>query len=109
MAQIVKTIKGYKYAYEVKLDPKRKKQIWTYRGKVEKRLNPEKMKGELYSAIMRHARDTKDGQGENHERYPGRFSKIWGLLVTFTNKFYKCDKVKIIKILNKELYCLRGQ
>jgi hypothetical protein len=59
MAQVVKTIKGHKYAYEVKWDTKRKKQIWTYCGKVEKRIDPEKMKGELYSAIMRQARVQK--------------------------------------------------
>ena len=59
MAQIIKTIKGRKYTYEVKWDPKRKKQIWKYLGKVEKRIDPEELKGELYSAIMRHARVQK--------------------------------------------------
>ncbi len=59
MAQIVKTIKGRKYAYEVKWDPKKKKQIWKYLGKMEKRIDPEKLKGELYSAIMRHAKVQK--------------------------------------------------
>jgi len=59
MAQIVKTIKGRKYAYEVKWDPKRKKQIWKYLGKIEKRLDPEKLKVELYSAIVKHARVQK--------------------------------------------------
>ena len=59
MTQVVKAIKGHKYAYEVKWDPKRKKQIWTYQGKVEERIDPEKLKGELYSAIIRHARVQK--------------------------------------------------
>ena len=59
MTQVVKTIKGRKYAYEVKWDPKRKKQIWTYQGKVERRIDPEKLKGELYSAIMRHVKVQK--------------------------------------------------
>ena len=55
MAQATKTIKGHKYSYEVKWYLKRKKQIWTYHGKVEKRIDPEKLNGELYYAIMRHA------------------------------------------------------
>ena len=59
MAQIVKTIKGRKYAYEVKWDPKRKKQIWKYLGKIEKKIDPEKLSGELYSAIMRNAKVQK--------------------------------------------------
>jgi len=59
MTQVLKTIKGREYAYEVKWDPKRKKQIWTYQGKVERRINPEKLKGEPYSAITRHVRVQK--------------------------------------------------
>jgi len=39
MTQVIKKIKGYKYIYEVEWDPKRKKQIWTYQGKVEKRID----------------------------------------------------------------------
>jgi hypothetical protein len=59
MSQVVKTIKGRKYTYEVKWDQQQKKQVWTYVGKVEKRIDPEKLKGELYSAIMRHVRVQK--------------------------------------------------
>jgi len=59
MTRIIKTIKGREYAYEVKWDPEQKKQIWTYRGKIEKKVNPEKLKGELYSAIMRHVKMQK--------------------------------------------------
>jgi hypothetical protein len=59
MTQVVKTIKGRKYTYEVEWDPQRKKQVWTYKGKVEKRIDPEKLKGELYSAIIRHVRVQK--------------------------------------------------
>jgi len=59
MTRIIKTIKGRKYAYEVKWDPEQKKQIWTYQGKIEKKVNPEELKGELYSAIMRHVRIQK--------------------------------------------------
>ena len=59
MTRIIKTIKGRKYAYEVKWDPEQKKQIWTYQGKIEKKVNLEKLAGELYSAIMRHARIQK--------------------------------------------------
>ena len=39
MSQIVKTIKGRKYAYEVKWYPQQKKQIWTYQGKVEEKID----------------------------------------------------------------------
>ena len=59
MSQVVKTIKGRKYTYEVKWDPQQKKQIWTYKGTIEKKIDPEKLKGELYSAIMRHVRVQK--------------------------------------------------
>lgn len=59
MSQVVKTIKGRKYTYEVKWDQQQKKQVWTYKGKVEKRIDPETLKGELYSAIMRHVRVQK--------------------------------------------------
>jgi len=60
MAQVVKTIKGRKYTYNVKWDPERKKQIWTYIGKIEKKIDPEKLKGELYSAIMKQTRIQKN-------------------------------------------------
>ena len=60
MTQIVKTIKGCKYTYDVKWDPERKKQIWTYQGKIEKRVDPEKLKGELHCAIMRHVKIQKE-------------------------------------------------
>ena len=53
MSKIVKTIKGRKYTYEVKWDPHQKKQIWNYQGKVEEKIDHEKLKGELYSAIIR--------------------------------------------------------
>ena len=56
MSQIVKTIKGRKYAYEVMWDPQQKKQIWKYQGKVEEKIDQGKLKGELYSAIMRNVR-----------------------------------------------------
>ena len=59
MAQVVKTIKGRKYTYDVKWDLQQKKQIWTYKGTIEKKIDPEKLKGELYSAIMRHVRIQK--------------------------------------------------
>ena len=53
MTQVIKTIKGRKYAYDVKWDPERKKQIWTYQGMVEKKIDLEKLKGELYSFLFR--------------------------------------------------------
>jgi len=59
MSQVIKTIKGRKYTYEVKWNPQRKKQIWTYQGKVEEKIDQEKLKGELYSAIMRHVKVQK--------------------------------------------------
>ncbi len=59
MSQVVKTIKGRIYTYEVKWDPQRKKQIWTYQGKVEKKIDYEKLKCELYSTLIRHARIQK--------------------------------------------------
>jgi len=63
MAQVVKEIKGRKYTYEVKWYPQRKKQIWTYQGKLEEKIDQGRLKRELYSAIMRHARvQKKDGK-----------------------------------------------
>ena len=64
MTQLIKTIKGRKYAYDVKWDPERKKQIWMYQGRVEKKTDLEKLKGELYSAIMRHVRIQKKDRKE---------------------------------------------
>jgi hypothetical protein len=64
MTQVIKTIKGRKYAYDVKWDPERKKQIWAYQGRVEKKTDLEKLKGELYSAIMRHVRIQKKDRKE---------------------------------------------
>jgi hypothetical protein len=60
MTRVVKTIKGRKYAYEVTWDPEKKKQTWKYQGRTEKRIDSEKLKGELYCAIMRRARNKKD-------------------------------------------------
>ena len=59
MSQILKTIKGRKYTYEVKWDPQQKKQIWMYQGKVEEKIDREKLSGELYSTIVRHVRVQK--------------------------------------------------
>lgn len=59
MTRIIKTIKGRKYVYDVKWDPEKKKQIWTYQGKVKKKTDLEKLKGELYSTILRHVRIKK--------------------------------------------------
>ena len=64
MAQIIKTIKGRKYAYDVKWDSEKKKQIWTYQGPVEKGIDPEKLKGALYLAIIRHVRIQKTERKE---------------------------------------------
>jgi len=64
MTQIVKTIKGCKYTYDVKWDPKQKKQIWKYQGRTEKRIDSKKLKGELYCTIMRHVRIKKEDKKE---------------------------------------------
>jgi hypothetical protein len=64
MTRIVKTIRGRKYVYVVKWDPKKKKQIWTYQGKVEEKIDPEKLKGELYLAITRRLRIQKKDRRE---------------------------------------------
>jgi len=64
MTHVVKTIKGCKYAYEVTWDPEKKKQIWKYQGRAEKRFDSEKLKGELYCAIMRHVRIKKEDKKE---------------------------------------------
>jgi len=60
MAQIVKTLKGCEYKYDVKWNPERKKQVWTYLGKAEKRIDPEKLKGELHCTIMRQVKIQKN-------------------------------------------------
>jgi len=64
MTQIIKTIKGRKYAYDVKWDPEKKKQIWTYQGKVRKKTDLENLKSELYSTIMKHVRIKKKERKE---------------------------------------------
>jgi hypothetical protein len=64
MTQVVKTIKGRKYAYEVTWDSEKKKQIWKYQGRTEKRIDSEKLKGELYCAIIRHVRIKKEDRKE---------------------------------------------
>ena len=86
MAQVVKTIKGRKYSYEVKWDPKKKKQIWTYQGKVEKRIDPEKLKEELYSAIMRHARVQKTDRKKIMKAIQEVLAKYDSYWQLFTNK-----------------------
>jgi len=58
MGKVVKRIKGREYVYNVKWDPEKKKQVWTYEGKIgEKKkkmnLDREKLKEELYRAIKR--------------------------------------------------------
>ena len=59
MTQVVKTIKGRKYIYEVKWDSQQKKQVWTYKGKVEERIDPENLKKELYRTIMKRSKIQK--------------------------------------------------
>ena len=53
MTQVIKTINGRKYFYIVEWDPQRKKQIWTYQGKIEEKINPDELKKELYSSIFK--------------------------------------------------------
>lgn len=53
LVQIVKKIKGHEYVYEVTWDQEKKKQVWTYRGKVSKDFDPEKFKDEIYHAIKK--------------------------------------------------------
>jgi len=40
-------------------------------------------------------KDTKERPKGNNESYPGGFSKIRVLLVTFTNKFYASDNIRL--------------
>ncbi len=55
MSRVVKVIKGRKYVYDVEWDSERKKQIWTYKGKVgskkKKEFDKEKLKRDLYHTI----------------------------------------------------------
>lgn len=53
MAQVVKEIKGHRYLYEVRWDPKKKKQIWKYLGKAEVTVtfSPDKLNDDIYKAI----------------------------------------------------------
>jgi hypothetical protein len=60
MSQVVKTINGRKYTYDVKWDPQRKKQIWTYQGRIEEKIDQEKLKRELFAAITKHVRVKKE-------------------------------------------------
>ena len=64
MTQVIKTIKGRKYAYEVTWDPEKKKQIWKYQGRAEKKIDLEKLKGDLYCAIIRHVKIQKENRRE---------------------------------------------
>jgi hypothetical protein len=56
LAQIVKKIKGHEYIYEVTLAQEKKKQVWTYRGKVSKDFNLETFKDEIYHAVRKNYR-----------------------------------------------------
>jgi hypothetical protein len=56
LAQIVKKIKGHEYIYEVTWDQEKKKQVWTYRGKVSKDFNLETFKDEIYNAVRKNYR-----------------------------------------------------
>ena len=55
MSQIIKKIKGHKYVYDVQWDPKEKRQVWKYIGKVGPRKNKDidnqLLKKDLYHAI----------------------------------------------------------
>jgi hypothetical protein len=64
MTRIVKTIRGRKYAYAVKWDREKKKQVWTYQGRVQDKIDPDTLKGELYLAIKRHLRTQKEDRKE---------------------------------------------
>jgi len=77
MTRVVKTIKGRKYTYEVKWDPQQKKQIWIYQGKIEKRINSEKLKGELYSAIVRNVRIQKENRMKIMKAIQGVLAKYY--------------------------------
>jgi hypothetical protein len=58
MGKVVKKIRGHEYAYNVKWDCEKKKQVWIYEGKIggkKKKIDfdREKIKEELYHAIKR--------------------------------------------------------
>jgi len=53
MAKVIKTINGHKYAYNVEWDADQKKQIWKYQGKIEEKIDLEKLKKDLYRSIFR--------------------------------------------------------
>ena len=59
MSQIIKNIKGHKYVYDVKWDPKEKKQVWKYKGKVgsqkNKEIDKQQLKKDLYHSIKNDA------------------------------------------------------
>ena len=47
----MKEIKGHEYIYEVTWDREKKKQVWIYRGKVNRDFDAEKFTEEIYLAI----------------------------------------------------------
>lgn len=59
MAKVIKTINGHKYAYIVEWDADQKKQIWKYQGKIEEKIDLEKLKKDLYLSIYRSIRVQK--------------------------------------------------
>ena len=82
MSQIVKTIKGRKYTYEVKWDPQQNKQIWTYQGKVEEKIDHEKLKRELYSATF----PSRFNNRFSHKSLLDAIYKITPFFMTFSTK-----------------------
>ena len=48
---VVKEIKGHEYIYVVTWDREKKKQVWIYRGKVNRDFDAEKFTEEIYPAI----------------------------------------------------------
>jgi len=59
MAKVIKTINGHKYVYNVEWDANQKKQIWKYQGKIEEKIDLEKLKKDLYRSIFRNIRVQK--------------------------------------------------
>ncbi len=53
MTQVIKTINGRKYSYNVEWDSKQKKQVWKYQGKIEEKIDPDELKKDLYSSIFK--------------------------------------------------------
>ena len=47
----MKEIKGHEYIYEVTWDREKRKQVWIYRGKVNRGFDAEKFTEEMYLAI----------------------------------------------------------